>query len=75
MSPPDSSFGREGAPPLRATQALMTGLEGVGWVRKPPTKGRGWGVVWTTPYHLYMSDRPVIKAWGSPMVYPAGTPR
>ncbi len=43
----------------------MTGQEGVGggWVRTPlQNLGGGGGVVWTTPYHLHMSDGSVIKA-------------
>ncbi len=30
----------------------------------PQKKSRGRVVVWTTPYHLDMTDGQVIKAWG-----------
>ncbi len=44
----------------RSPKALMAGW---GWVQTPPPKKRGRGVVRSTPYHLDMSDGPVIKAW------------
>ncbi len=38
-----------------------------GWAQTPPPKGRKRVV--TTPYHLDMSDWPVIKAWPAPKLF------